>query len=259
MATAPPCRLSSPRRTARAVLTTLALALVASATLSGVLVLVHRALADGLGGEGLRALAIAVPLAALWLLLAVVVLGELWKADRPARRSSPPIAWLRRLVAGPLEASLLGTGTLAGWTSTRIDGSLADLEQPVPDSRPVFRPPAAPDGRPVFPPPPAAPPPISSAAVAEAPSSRPRLPLVRPRPPAPPAADPAQPARSHLVRHGETWWSLAELYLGDGGRASVLKQVNAGRPQPDGSIVDLRRPLRAGWTIEVPVVEGEKP
>lgn len=242
MASRPPCRLSSPRRTARALLSTVALILVASATPSAVIVLVRRALADDPASDGLGKLAIALPLAALWLLFGVVVLGEVLRADRPVRRSSPAIAWLRRIVAGPVEASLLGTGRLAGWTSTRVDGSLADLEQPVAATRPARRPPRRLVRRSPVPPPPDHP------AAAEPPPAW--------GPPAAPVSAPGRAVRSHHVRHGETWWSLAELYLGDGGRASELKQLNAGRAQADGSVVDHMRPLRAGWTIDIPPEEA---
>lgn len=234
MASVLPCRLSSRGRTARAVLSTAALAIAAVGTPSVVLVLVRQARADGLGIGDLGPLAIALPVAALWFLLVVVLLGELRGEDRPARRSSRPVARFRRIVAGPIESSLLGTGRLAGWTSTRVDGSLADLERPSPVAQPAYQAPPLP------------PPPVPSAAVAPPPT---------PVPPVPPAPGPTAPARSHVVRHGETWWSLAELYLGDGGRASVLKHVNAGRSQPDGRVVDHKRPLRAGWTIEVPLAE----
>lgn len=57
---------------------------------------------------------------------------------------------------------------------------------------------------------------------------------------------------AHVVSRGETWWGLAQRYLGDGGRFAELKQANLGRAQPDGAVVDRDSVLRAGWTIEVP-------
>lgn len=82
-----------------------------------------------------------------------------------------------------------------------------------------------------------------------------------PRPPA--SSAPLGSRRGRLDRGGVSWWDVGgrrpSCTWGTAAGRALLKQVNAGRPQPDGGAVDLRRPLRAEWTIEVPVVEGEKP
>lgn len=49
-----------------------------------------------------------------------------------------------------------------------------------------------------------------------------------------------------------TYWALAEHYLHDGQRWPEIWQLNQGRHQADGSVMDSPNLLRRGWTVIVP-------
>lgn len=60
---------------------------------------------------------------------------------------------------------------------------------------------------------------------------------------------------THVVARGETWWSLAERFLGDGRRWAALVELNRGRAAAPGEVIGGATPLRRGWTIAVPQPE----
>lgn len=280
MGRAAPCPVGSRRRTARAVAATVALVAVVALPPAGAAVALRRLAAGGGVGDALAALgdgavpalardeavlaAVALALACAWVPVAAAVVGALRAQGRAARPARLVPAPLGRGVARLVEAGLFGAGTLRGWTRTRVDASLADLQVP-----PARRPPPPAD--------PPAPPParrderlrrgvrrVRKAATERRPSvpagvngwaGRDLRPPLRPPPGAaasPPPAAPA-PATTYVAERGDTWWGLAERFLGDGRRFAELKERNAGRHQPDGAVVRPDRPLRAGWIVEVPV------
>lgn len=249
------------------------------------------ALRESLGGEAMSAagrdgavlLGAAVVVLLAWAPVALAVAAELQSHGGAPRRSRLVPAAVRRVVGRHVERSLLGAGTLRSWTRTRVDGSLRQLRLPAPSGMP-----ATASGEPVAATAAAVPasrrserlrrgvrlarkpaPPRHASArpgrgAAEAPAGhRPRpsyagADAASARPPGVDAgADPTEPASSYVVARGDTWWGLAERFLGDGRRFAELKERNAGRPQPDGAVVRRDAPLRAGWTIEVPA-EGER-
>lgn len=62
----------------------------------------------------------------------------------------------------------------------------------------------------------------------------------------------AGPTLLHTVARGDTWWSLADRYLGDGRHWSALVELNHGRTMAPGQILHDASPLRRGWEIAVP-------
>ena len=70
----------------------------------------------------------------------------------------------------------------------------------------------------------------------------------------------------HVVRKGETWWSIAEDYFGHGDDYPVLKAANRGRRMPNGSVYDgISNIIPANWVImvrqpsrRVEMVDGER-
>jgi len=68
---------------------------------------------------------------------------------------------------------------------------------------------------------------------------------------APAAADVA-PARTHLVKSGETLWSIAERELGDGMRWPQIAELNHGVLQSDGHALDDSHWVNTGWTLALP-------
>jgi nucleoid-associated protein YgaU len=57
---------------------------------------------------------------------------------------------------------------------------------------------------------------------------------------------------THTVSAGETLWSIAEEYLGDGTQWARLAELNDGRRMPDGQVFDADRTIRAGWQLRLP-------
>ncbi|GAA4660122.1 LysM peptidoglycan-binding domain-containing protein [Arthrobacter cryoconiti] len=76
---------------------------------------------------------------------------------------------------------------------------------------------------------------------------------------APAAATKQAPAETKVasaptvtVQNGDSLWSLAESYLGDGNRFNEIAQLNYGAPQPDGGSLSENHFINAGWTIKLP-------
>ncbi|MPZ28977.1 MAG: LysM peptidoglycan-binding domain-containing protein [Micromonosporaceae bacterium] len=69
-----------------------------------------------------------------------------------------------------------------------------------------------------------------------------------------PASSRARPAdRLYEVQRGDTLWGLAERALGDGHRWSEIRDLNAGRPQPDGgALAPDGETIRRGWRLVLP-------
>ncbi len=238
-----PFALSSPSRRIRALATTGVLGLFLVGTplvvaLAVVRVLSNRAI-TGEGGPDLgRAdflpLLVALTAVCTWLPGAVAAVGEVRGRDRPVRPSRFVPPSIRRVVAAYVEISLLGAGTLRGWTSTRVGASLADLQLPV---RPEAE---CGDG---------APGPEDHAGATVTPLATVRGPT-------------SAPTRQRVattfyeVQRGETWWGLADRFLGEGRRFAELKELNVGRRQADGTVLHPDTVLRSGWTIEVPANEA---
>jgi nucleoid-associated protein YgaU/DNA-binding SARP family transcriptional activator len=65
-------------------------------------------------------------------------------------------------------------------------------------------------------------------------------------------AKPALATIAHTVRSGETLWSIAEYYLGDGSRYPEIAGLNYGRAQPGGGELSSSHWIRAGWQLDVP-------
>ena len=232
---------------------------VASAVLVGFLVgtplavvaVVVRVVSDhaltGTGGIGelarsdVVALAVALAATCAWLPGALAAFGELRGRDRPVHRSRLVPLSMQRVVAEAVEVSLWGAGTLAGWTATRVDACLGDLQRPGPRVAGVVEEPTAA--------------PTRARTAAGAPGrdvvgALDRAVLAVRRADAIGAPRPAMVV--HVVGRGETWWALAQRFLGDGARFAELKEHNLGRAQGDGAVVGRDSVLRAGWTIEVP-------
>ena len=71
------------------------------------------------------------------------------------------------------------------------------------------------------------------------------------------AAAGAEGVITYVAQSDDSWWALAERTLGDGRRWRELRDLNAGRRMPDGSVVDgTRTLLRSGWTIVLPAGAG---
>lgn len=58
--------------------------------------------------------------------------------------------------------------------------------------------------------------------------------------------------RTHVVQAGESLWSIAEKYLGDGDRYREIAKPNYGRPQADGHHLTRQHWLNEGWVLELP-------
>ena len=57
----------------------------------------------------------------------------------------------------------------------------------------------------------------------------------------------------HTVERGETWWSIAEDYLGDGLRWEEVRNANVGRVMDDGTTISKGTEfLNIGWSIALP-------
>lgn len=60
------------------------------------------------------------------------------------------------------------------------------------------------------------------------------------------------PAANHVVRRGDTYWSLAEAAYRDGTRWREIRDLNEGRIVEEGVQLDGDSDLRRGWHIHVP-------
>lgn len=54
------------------------------------------------------------------------------------------------------------------------------------------------------------------------------------------------------VQNGDSLWSLAESYLGDGNRYNEIAQLNYGASQADGGSLSQDHFINAGWTMKLP-------
>lgn len=254
------CALDGRGRKVRAGATTGVLGVFLVGTPLVVALAVVRALSDraitddggaGLGRADVVALLIAFTAICMWLPGAVAAVGELRGRDRPVRPSRFVPPSVRRVVAAQVETSLLGAGTLKGWTSTRVDAPLDDLEVPARRALATVRSrPVAVDldveGR-------------VGAEIADTDRSPPGRPRRAARRDLTTTSPPWQfGTTAYLVQRGDTWWGLAERFLGDGRRFAELKDLNVGRSQPDGTVVQRDTVLPAGWTIDVRT-NGSKP
>jgi nucleoid-associated protein YgaU len=69
--------------------------------------------------------------------------------------------------------------------------------------------------------------------------------------PAPPAAPPA--AGEYIVRHGDTYWGLAQQHLGDGTRWREIRDANIGRTVAPGQVITAQTDdLYPGWRLLLP-------
>ena len=53
-------------------------------------------------------------------------------------------------------------------------------------------------------------------------------------------------------RYHESLWEIAQNHLGDGRRYREIFELNAGRPQPDGSKLTIASLIRPGWLLRMP-------
>ncbi len=68
----------------------------------------------------------------------------------------------------------------------------------------------------------------------------------------------ALPSRTeHVVRSGETLWSIAEKHLGDGARYAEIAELNYGRIQSDGATLTDSHWITPGWRLQVPLEASE--
>lgn len=92
----------------------------------------------------------------------------------------------------------------------------------------------------------------------EFPTATPGTPALTPvsNPLAAQAADETENAvdgQTHVVERGDTWWSIAEDYLGDGLRWEEVRDANLGRAMLDGSTISAQTEyLGIGWELALP-------
>jgi len=110
-----------------------------------------------------------------------------------------------------------------------------------------------------------APAPTGSAVVAAGAVSSPGAPPSPPAPTAPPLAQPGPSATSTAVapipssctvRPGDSLWTIAERYLGDGAEWSAIASLNLGRIMDDGRRFLDPSLIYAGWVIQLPPPVG---
>ena len=67
------------------------------------------------------------------------------------------------------------------------------------------------------------------------------------------ALDEVIAGESHVVERGDTWWSIAEDYLGDGLRWEEVRNANIGRAMADGSTISTATEyVGIGWELALP-------
>jgi DNA-binding SARP family transcriptional activator len=67
------------------------------------------------------------------------------------------------------------------------------------------------------------------------------------------------PARSHVVQSRETLWSIATDRLGSPPRWREIAEINYGVRQADGGTLTGDHWIRPGWTLRLPLREGQAP
>jgi DNA-binding SARP family transcriptional activator/nucleoid-associated protein YgaU len=83
-----------------------------------------------------------------------------------------------------------------------------------------------------------------------------------PAPAAPAAEPPPEPAATYTVQRNDSWWEIAEAYLGDGLRWKELRSLNLGRTMPDGRTIGPEtETIHEGWILQIPDTgsEDERP
>lgn len=66
------------------------------------------------------------------------------------------------------------------------------------------------------------------------------------------------PTTGYVVQRHDSLWSIAETVLGDGFRWREVRDLNIGRPQPDGGALTASTDvIRPGWVLTVPVQAKE--
>ena len=87
---------------------------------------------------------------------------------------------------------------------------------------------------------------------ARVPATASYAPAVAPQVVSPQVTKPALATITHTVRSGETLWSIAEHYLGDGSRYPEIAGLNYGKAQLGGGELSSSHWIRAGWQLDVP-------
>lgn len=64
--------------------------------------------------------------------------------------------------------------------------------------------------------------------------------------------------RTHVVRDGDSLWSIAEKNLGDGARYPEIAKLNYGRQQPDGQRLTQGHEINVGWVLRLPAPDGDR-
>ena len=67
-----------------------------------------------------------------------------------------------------------------------------------------------------------------------------------------PTSAPAASTVTYLVRPGDTLWSIAERFYGDGDAFPRIVAANAGRPMPGGEVFTRAGVIRDGWMLLIP-------
>lgn len=175
---------------------------------------------------------------AVLVITAILVLVKLVSQTRsPGRLTLLPRS-VRSAIRRLVETSYFGTGSLWSWTATNPTVGLDRVRQPEVDGS-VFG-----DEAEVT----AAPAGILLALVRES--------LARLEGRGKQSSDPsAEPMVEHVVRRGETFWSLAESKLGDGRRWSEIRAVNVGHEVAPGVILGADDMLVRGWRVLMPISE----
>lgn len=74
------------------------------------------------------------------------------------------------------------------------------------------------------------------------------------------AARPQRPLAEYVVRRHDSFWGIAERFIGDPFRWREIRDLNVGRPQPSGETVEAYSDLiRPGWRLLVPAAEPVSP
>lgn len=76
-------------------------------------------------------------------------------------------------------------------------------------------------------------------------------------PPTPAPAEAVLPTIEYRVQKHDSLWSIAEAFLDDGFRWREIRDLNVGRPQPDGLAVTVESEMiKPGWVLVVPDTAG---